>query len=94
MTSDQLILLENLRTTLHSHPEFAAHVVDAMTRGLKESATLSRNQVVDMETVASMALNTRLFKGNDKYIASLLRKWESKSSIMWTNVLEKLEKTK
>ena len=84
-------LLEQIRTELHSTPELAAYITEAMVRGLQESATLQRHRAADMETVAMMALNTRLFKGNESHIAKLLRKWQSQASIRLDDVISKLE---
>lgn len=94
MTNAQLMLLESIRTHLHQTPEFAAAITEAMTRGLAESAQLQKERAADMETVASMALHTRLFKGNEKFIAQKIRKWsdKGKTSLLWHDVLERLEK--
>lgn len=91
MKKDHIVLLEQIRTELHSTPELAAYITEAMTRGLQEAVTLQRNRAVDMETVAMMTLNTRLFKGNENHIAKLLRKWQSQASMRLDDVIAKLE---
>ena len=88
------ILLAQIRTELVTTPELAAHITNAMIAGLKESARSRCERAADMETVACMALNTRLFKGNETYIATLLKKWQGIAALKWDDIIEKLDKTK
>jgi hypothetical protein len=94
MKPSHMRLIEEIRTELHTYPELAAHITEAMTAGLKECAQLNKQHASDMETVAAMSLNARLFKGQESYIASLIRKWSHKNTIKWDDVLTKLEKNK
>ena len=53
-----------------------------------------RKHAVDMEVVASMALNTRLFKGNEKFLADKLEGWKHMNGLKWDDQINKLrEKT-
>lgn len=89
-----LSMLEQIRMELHSTPELAAYITDAMTRGLQESIRLQIERAADMEVVASMALHNRLFKGNELFIAQKLRKWQGQTSVRWDDALKKLEEQK
>jgi hypothetical protein len=44
-----------------------------------------------MEVIASMAMNTRLFKGNENFLAQKLEKWNGKTSLRWDDQIAKLK---
>jgi hypothetical protein len=44
-----------------------------------------------MEVVASMAMNTRLFKGNEKFLVDKLEKWKSRTALRWDDQIAKLK---
>lgn len=94
MNERHLVLIEQIRTELHNTPELAAYIIEAMTIGLRESASLQRERAADMEVVASMALHTRLFKGKELLIAQKLRKWQNKSALNWDEAIQRLESKK
>ena len=88
------ILLAQIRMELVTTPELAAHITNAMIVGLKESARSQCERAADMETVACMAMNARLFKGKETYIATLLKKWQGRSALKWDDIMEKLDNAK
>lgn len=94
MKPHQETILENLRHELHDCPEFAAHVMQTMTQGLQEYASLAQKRAADMEVVAAMALNARLFKGQELFIARKLRENEGRTSLNWSDQIDKLESMK
>jgi len=65
-------------------------IVMAAIAGVKLHAEEVREHAVDMETVASMALNTRLFKGNETFIADKLEKWKHMNSTRWDDQIKRL----
>ena len=76
-------------------PVMMQNIILAAVAGVKRRAEEVREHAVDMETVASMALNTRLFKGNERFIADKLEKWKHMNSTRWDNQIERLrEKAK
>jgi hypothetical protein len=76
-------------------PVMMQSIILSAIGGLKRRAEEVREHAVDMETVASMALNTRLFKGNERFIADKLEKWKHMNSTRWDNQIERLrEKAK
>jgi len=76
-------------------PVMMQNIILAAIRGLQIKAKEVREHAVDMETVASMALNTRLFKGNETFIADKLEKWKHMNSNRWDAQIERLrEKAK
>lgn len=88
------ILLAQIRTELVTTPELAAHITNAMIAGLEASARSQCERAADMETVACMAMNSKLFKGSGTYIATLLKKWQGRSALNWDGVIEKLDNAK
>ena len=88
------ILLAQIRMELVTTPELAAHITNAMIAGLEASARSQRERAADMETVAYMAMDSKLFKGNGTYITTLLKKWQSRSALNWDGVIEKLDNAK
>jgi len=76
-------------------PVMMQSIVLSAINGMKRGAEEVRSHAVDMETVASMALNTRLFKGNETFIADKLEKWKHMNSNRWDAQIERLrEKAK
>ena len=76
-------------------PVMMQNIILAAVAGVKRRAEEVREHAVDMETVAIMALNTRLFKGNERFIADKLEKWKHMNSTRWDNQIERLrEKAK
>ena len=76
-------------------PVMMQNIILAAVAGVKRRAEEVREHAVDMETVASMALNTRLFKGNERFIADKLERWKHMNSNRWDDQIKKLrEKAK
>jgi CRP-like cAMP-binding protein len=91
MTEEEFRLLNEIRDRLTNYPEFAIEIYKSMSAGLKQSNVELANRAADMETVVSVVLHERLFKSQRTYIASLLTKWEGKTSLVFTTLIKKLE---
>ena len=85
---DEKFLLEVAHRA--ADPLMLQNIILAAVSGVKRRAEDVRDHAVDMEVVASMALNTRLFKGNEKFIADKLEKWKHMSSVRWDDQIAKL----
>lgn len=72
-------------------PEMMSRIIDTAINGLQDAARQTSQRAADMEVVASMALNTRLFKGNEKFLADKLEQWSGKTSLRWDDQIEKLK---
>ena len=72
-------------------PMMMQSIILSAIGGVKRRAEEVREHAVDMETVASMALNTRLFKGNETFIADKLEKWKHRNGLRWDDYIEKLK---
>jgi hypothetical protein len=77
------------------NPETARAIINSAINGMHDRAVENREHAVDMETVACMALNTRLFKGNERFIADKLESWKHRNSNRWDDQIKALrEKAK
>lgn len=76
-------------------PAMLRSIIFSAIDGVERNAEEVRKHAVDMEVVASMALNTRLFKGNEKFIADKLEGWRHMNGLRWDDQIKKLrEKSK
>ena len=76
-------------------PLMMQNIIIAAISGVKLHAVEVREHAVDMEVVANMAMETRLFKGNERFIAGKLKKWEHMNGLKWDDHIKKLlEKAK
>jgi hypothetical protein len=77
------------------NPETARAIINSAINGMHNRAVENREHAVDMETVAIMALNTRLFKGNERFIADKVESWKHRNSNRWDDQIKALrEKAK
>jgi hypothetical protein len=67
-------------------------LLSVATHALIETAAENRSHAVDMETIAAMALNARLFKGQEVFIANKLEGWAHKNALRWDQQVAKLRK--
>ena len=94
MTPDEIKFFAEVRMRSRD-PEMMNKIINVAIRGLEDKMYQTRNHAADMEVVASMAMNTRLFKGNEKFLADKLESWKSFNSLRWDDQITKLrEKTK
>jgi hypothetical protein len=76
-------------------PVMMQSIILSAIGGLKVKSEQVRAHAVDMEVVANMAMETRLFKGNERFIADKLEKWKHMNGLKWDDHIKKLrEKAK
>ena len=73
-------------------PVMMQSIIMSAVNGVRQNAEEVRKHAVDMEIVASMAMNTRLFKGNEKFLADKLEGWEHMNGLRWDDQIAKLKK--
>ena len=73
-------------------PAMMQAIIMSAVGGVQRNAEEVRKHAVDMEIVASMAMNTRLFKGNEKFLADKLEGWEHMNGLRWDDQIAKLKK--
>lgn len=71
-------------------PVMMQSIVLSAIGGMKRNAEEVRKHAVDMEVVANMAMETRLFKGNERFIADKLEKWKHMNGLKWDDYIKKL----
>ena len=76
-------------------PTMMRAIINSALGGCEHNARKANERAADMEVVASMAMNTRLFKGNEKFLADKLASWSGKTSLRWDDQIKSLrEKSK
>lgn len=72
-------------------PNMMRSIINSAIGGCEYTARQACEQAADMEVVASMALNTRLFKGNENFLAQKLEKWKHRTALRWDDQIAKLK---
>ena len=78
--------------TFCNTPEKMHQAILRATIGIANQNAKVRAHAVDMETVASVSLNARMYKGSKKFIANLLEKHASMNSLRWDDQIKELRK--
>ena len=94
MKLEDIKFLQEVRVR-SQEPEMMRKIIDVAISGLQDSARQTTERAADMEVIASMAMNTRLFKGNENFLAQKLERWSNKTALRWDDHIKKLkEKSK
>jgi hypothetical protein len=94
MTDDEIKFLNEVAHRSQD-PTMMRSIINSAVGGCEYNARKACEQAADMEVVASMALNTRLFKGNEKFLADKLEKWKDRTALRWDDQIVSLrEKSK
>jgi len=72
-------------------PTMMRSIINSAIGGCEYNSRKACEQAADMEVVASMAMNNRLFKGNEKFLAEKLEKWKDRSALRWDDQIAKLK---
>ena len=88
---EELVFLQAIRTYCTT-PGQAGKVIGAAMAGIHTELDRQRNHAVDMETVASVCLNTRMYKTSKKFIADKLEKHKDMNSLRWDDQIKELRK--
>ena len=89
MTSDRIEFLREVARRSQD-PDMMRDIIASAIGGLRIHAEEVRKHAVDMEIVANMAMNTRLFKGNEKFLADKLESWKHMNGLRWDDQIKKL----
>ena len=95
MTDKKTSHLEIYSTVKHwmnDQPDFAVFVINGLLDGLSANAQAARQARSDWETIACMAMEKRLFSGNEKFLADKIESMKSTNSIRWDHTVEALRK--
>ena len=72
-------------------PVMMQSIIMSAVNGVRQNAEEVRKHAVDMEVIASMAMNTRLYKGNEKFLADKLESWAHMNGLRWDDQIAKLK---
>lgn len=89
MTQDDLKFLSEVAKRSQD-PTMMRSIINSAIGGCEHNARQACAQATDMEVVASMALNNKLFKGNEKFLADKLEKWKDRTALRWDDQIAKL----
>jgi len=89
MTDDEIKFFAEVRSRSRDS-EVMQQIINVAIRGMQDKMYQTRKHAADMEVVASMAMNTRLFKGNEKFLADKLDSWKDFNSLRWDDQITKL----
>jgi len=89
MTSEDMKFLQEVAVRAKD-PDMFKSIILTLVAGIERNAEEVRRHAVDMEIVANMALNTRLFKGNEKFLADKLESWKHMNGLRWDDQITAL----
>jgi dihydrodipicolinate synthase/N-acetylneuraminate lyase len=92
MTDDEMKFLAEVRARCHGDAAMTERVIHNAITGMTDKAMLLADHAADMEVVAAMALNNRLFKGQENFLAQKLQKWNGRTSLRWDDQIAALTK--
>jgi hypothetical protein len=93
MSEDDLKFLSEVASR-SKEPSMLRSIIFSAIGGVERNAEEVRKHAIDMEVVANMAMNTRLFKGNEKFLANKLESWKHMNGLRWDDQIAKLKEKK
>ncbi len=93
MNEDEMKFLSEVARRAQD-PVMLQSIIMSAVGGVRRNAEEVRKHAVDMEVVASMALNARLFKGNEKFLADKLESWKHMNGLKWDEQIARLREKK
>lgn len=90
MTEEDIKFYQEIRKRSQD-PDVMRQIIHTAIKGLEDSANILQRKAADMEVVAAMSLNARVFKNNKNFLAQKLEKWEGQTSLRWDDQIAKLK---
>lgn len=90
MTPEELEFLEEVASRSQD-PNMMRSIINSAIGGCEYNARKANERAADMEVVAAMSMNARVFKGNQKFLAEKLEKWKGKTSLRWDDQIAALK---
>ena len=72
------------------NPNMLKSILLSAVGGVEAEAREALKHARDMETIAVMCLNNKLYKTNQKYIATLAEKWQHRMGMNWDQQIKDL----
>jgi phage shock protein A len=92
MDDSDIKFIMALKVYVQQKPHMVSALVEVIQDGITSAFKEASERAADMETTAAMALNARLFKGNETFIADKLEKWKGKTALRWDDQLAALRR--
>jgi ABC-type nitrate/sulfonate/bicarbonate transport system substrate-binding protein len=92
ITEYDMKFIVSLKVYVQKNPHMVAALIQVIQDGINDALEETMHRAADMESVAAMALNARVFKGNQSIIADKLEKWKGRSALRWDDMIKKLRK--
>jgi len=92
MNREEQEIYNTVRRFVLDNPSSIGTITLAITVGLRDYANEARKERCDWETIACMAMEKRLFNGNEKFLADKIESMKSTNAIRWDHTVEVLRK--
>lgn len=93
MTPEQMKFLSEVATRSQD-PTMMRAIINSAIGGVEHNARKANERAADMEVVASMSLNGRVFKNNKSFMLQKLEKWQGQTSLRWDDHIKELKGNK
>jgi hypothetical protein len=90
MTDEEIKFLNEVAKRSQD-PVMMRSIIHSAVGGVEHNARQAHARAADMEVVAAMAMNTRLFKGNENFLAQKLEKWKDQTALRWDDQIKALK---
>ena len=89
MTDNETIFLA-VREWVKQEPSRASLITKAMTIGLEDYAKKARDERVEWETIAAIAINARLYNGQERILADKIESMKVGNAHRWDDIVTRL----
>lgn len=94
MDPNELKFLAEVRQRCYNDAQMTERIIHSAIIGMVERTNALKLFASDMETIAAIAMNTRLFKGNERFLADKLESVANMCALKWDDQIEKLRSKK
>lgn len=91
MTEEEKIFLQ-VREWIKENPSRIGLITSGLVVGMQEHANESRRAQVEWETIAAIAVEARLFKGQERILADKIEGMKANNAYRWDDIVSKLRK--
>lgn len=71
-------------------PTMMRSIINSALGGCEYNARKANERAADMEVVAAMSMNARVFKGQQTFLVEKLEKWKGQTSLRWDDQIDAL----
>ena len=89
MTHEEMEFLSEVANRAKD-PDMLKSILLSAVGGVEAESREALKHARDMETIAIMCLNNKLYKTNGKYIAEMAERWQSRMGMNWDQQIKEL----